>query len=91
MKKIVFGSIILLLALTAAGCSSTTSAALPGTDWQVVTLGGTPSIAGADPTLSFATDGTVSGWDGCNRFGGNHGSGINVHQRFRGYSLLPDG
>jgi heat shock protein HslJ len=72
MKKIVFGSIILLLALTAAGCSSTNSAALPGTDWQVATLGGTPAIAGADPTLSFATDGTVSGWDGCNRFGGTY-------------------
>ncbi len=37
MKKIVFGSMILLLALAAAGCSST-SAALPGTDWQVVHL-----------------------------------------------------
>lgn len=71
MKKIVFGSMILLLALAAAGCSST-SAALPGTDWQVVTLGETPAIAGADPTLSFATDGTVSGWDGCNRFGGTY-------------------
>lgn len=71
MKKIVFGSMILLLALAAAGCSST-SAALPGTDWQVSTLGDTPAIPGADPTLSFATDGTVSGWDGCNRFGGTY-------------------
>lgn len=69
MKKIVFTGLVVLMFL-AAGCSSSQQANLPGTNWQVGTMGGAPVIAGSAPTLSFGTDLSVSGWDGCNRFAG---------------------
>ncbi len=81
MKKIVFGSLLILFALVLAGCSSSTSSELPGTDWQVGTMGGAPVIPGSAPTISFGADGSVSGWDGCNRYGGTYkmdGSSLSI-------------
>ncbi len=71
MKKIVFSSLVVLLALVAAGCAATPSE-LPGTAWQLATLGDAPVIDGVAPTLSFATDGTFSSWDGCNQLSGTY-------------------
>lgn len=73
MRKLIFGSMVVLLFL-AAGCNSSAgqAAALPGTEWQLGTLNGSAVIAGAAPTLSFGSDQTLSGWDGCNRFGGTY-------------------
>jgi heat shock protein HslJ len=72
MKKIVFGSMVILLALVLAGCSSSTSSELPGTNWQLSSLGGTPVLSSAVPTLSFGEDQTFSSSDGCNRVSGTY-------------------
>lgn len=45
---------------------------LAGTDWSLVTLGNDDVVAGSTLTLSFSTDGRVSGDSGCNRFMGNY-------------------
>ena len=43
---------------------------LAGTSWRLIELNGQP-VAGTEPlTLSFGTDGQVSGYGGCNQFSG---------------------
>jgi heat shock protein HslJ len=46
-------------------------ATLAGTSWSLVEMGGTADFAHIVPTIEFGTDGTVSGFAGCNRFGGS--------------------
>jgi heat shock protein HslJ len=63
--------ILLAIALIAAGCAGgaapapTTPTALPGTSWELGLQGGTAPAARTLPTLTFATDGSASGFTGC--------------------------
>lgn len=43
---------------------------LADTNWILADLGGMTDFAGLVPTLSFAADGTVAGFTGCNQFHG---------------------
>jgi heat shock protein HslJ len=43
---------------------------IPGSSWVLVEMGGTADFAHIVPTLTFGTDGTVSGFSGCNTFRG---------------------
>jgi heat shock protein HslJ len=45
-------------------------AGLAGTSWNLFEMGGTADFAHLVPTIDFGADGTVSGFAGCNRFGG---------------------
>jgi heat shock protein HslJ len=45
---------------------------LPGTEWTLGLQAGTAPAANARPTLTFGTDGTVSGFGGCNNYGGTY-------------------
>jgi heat shock protein HslJ len=45
-------------------------AALGGTSWNLAEMGGTADFAHIVPTIEFGTDGTVSGFAGCNTFSG---------------------
>ncbi|MEI8333431.1 MAG: META domain-containing protein [Chloroflexota bacterium] len=77
MRKpiVAFGLFVTAIALLAA-CSSaatpapTPPAALPGTSWRLGAQGGTAPAARALPTLTFGTDGTVSGNTTCNNYTG---------------------
>lgn len=46
-------------------------AALGGTAWNLVEMGGTADFARILPTIDFGADGTVSGFAGCNTFSGS--------------------
>jgi heat shock protein HslJ len=63
-------SIILVLAVLTACAASAPD--LGGTQWQLSSLSGARVIAGAAPTLGFNSDGSIEGWDGCNRFTGTY-------------------
>jgi len=58
----------------AAGClpggDDNANGGLVGTSWTVMSIAGTSTVQGAEPTMTFAEDGTVSGSDGCNRYTG---------------------
>lgn len=60
------------IALLAAGCGQvadgTANGGLDRTAWTVVSIAGTATIAGSQPTMSLAQDGTVTGTDGCNQY-----------------------
>jgi heat shock protein HslJ len=57
------------VALCACGGSSTASPAaptsLPGTSWSLGLQGGTEPAAQTPPTITFGSDGTVTGFGGC--------------------------
>ncbi len=63
-------------ALVAAGCFSegdppnggTSNGGLVGAEWQVTSIGGAATIAGAPPTMVFGQDGNVHGTTGCNTY-----------------------
>ena len=63
----------LLVAVLGAGVPAQAQgggAPLAGTSWRLVELNGQP-VAGTEPlTLSFGTEGQVSGYGGCNQFSG---------------------
>jgi heat shock protein HslJ len=44
---------------------------LPGSEWQLVDLAGTPVVPGSKPTLAFPDVGRVAGNGSCNRFTGS--------------------
>jgi heat shock protein HslJ len=67
-KLLVTGLSLLILL---SGCAAA-QANLPGTNWQMVSVGGTPAIANAAPTLSFGENSMLTGWDGCNQFTGSY-------------------
>lgn len=60
------------IAFLAAGCGPSgddnATGGLDGTEWTVVSIAGTSTIAGSRPEISFAQDGTVAGTDGCNQY-----------------------
>jgi putative lipoprotein len=43
---------------------------IPGSSWVLIEMAGTADFAHIVPTLTFGTDGTVSGFAGCNTFRG---------------------
>ena len=63
--------ILLAIALISAGCAGgakpapTTPTSLPGTSWELGLQGGTAPAARTLPNLTFAADGTASGFTGC--------------------------
>ena len=72
-----------MLGLLVAGCSQAGGSAsgnvssgttLAGTSWTVTTVGGTTTIANAQPTIVFGTDGSISGTSGCNTYSGTFGT-----------------
>lgn len=48
------------------------AAGLAGTRWSLAELGNTADLAGIVPTIEFGADGAVSGFAGCNTFGGTY-------------------
>jgi heat shock protein HslJ len=81
------GAAVLLVALMAACSRSavtprpTVPAALPGTSWTKSIQAGSAPAAQSLPTISFGTDGTVSGWGGCANYTGSftvNGSSISI-------------
>ena len=73
-------SVALLLALSA--CSSN-SRGLSGTSWKLISYGPadsqTPAAPGVETSLTFRTDGKLSGHLGCNSMGGDYStSGQNI-------------
>ena len=67
MKKFYVITIVLVGLLVLAACGGTTE--IPAGTWKLVSLNGRPVLEGADLTIEFK-DGQVSGFSGCNFFGG---------------------
>ncbi|MEX2184942.1 MAG: META domain-containing protein, partial [Chloroflexota bacterium] len=65
----------LILATIAAAClpadDDNANGGLANTAWTVVSVAGTSTVPGAEPTMSFAPEGIVSGSDGCNAYTGS--------------------
>ena len=63
-----------LAALVVSGCflrgEDNASGGLANTSWTVISIGGAPTIKGAEPTMAFAPEGTVAGSGGCNQYSG---------------------
>jgi heat shock protein HslJ len=79
-RRLAAFGVLLAVAVVAAGCGGgsepapTTPTALPGTSWELGLQGGTAPAARTLPTLSFAADGTVSGFTGCQPYGARYTS-----------------
>jgi heat shock protein HslJ len=56
--------------VAASAAPPTQGAALGGTFWNLAEMSGTADFAHIVPTIEFGTDGTVSGFAGCNTFSG---------------------
>jgi heat shock protein HslJ len=69
-----------LIACTAIGSATAAEhKGLAGTSWQLLQLGSTGALSENLPTLTFSTDGKVSGTGGCNTFTGSvTESGMNI-------------
>ncbi|MCA9948660.1 MAG: META domain-containing protein, partial [Anaerolineales bacterium] len=68
---------------TATGETPEAGGDLAGTNWVLGTLNDELRISGTSPFLQFATDGTVSGSDGCNQFSTTYvqdGSNLTIEQ-----------
>lgn len=74
MKRLVLT--VLAMAGLLVACTSVVPASptptIKGTSWLVTSIHGTPVLAGAQPTVDFGGDLTVSGSTGCNRFTGSY-------------------
>jgi putative lipoprotein len=62
----------LALVLTACGGSSSGTHDIKGTAWTVSTIAGQQTVPGAQPTISFGSDGAISGSTGCNQYSGTY-------------------
>jgi heat shock protein HslJ len=71
MKRTFAFSMILVLLLLTACAGGKSQNPLAGSDWNLVTLGGTPPLEGTTLTLTFGTD-QIGGNAGCNSFGGKY-------------------
>ena len=61
--------------------ASAASARIVGPTWVVSTIGGSDTIAGSQPTMTFGADGQLNGTGGCNSYGGPYmldGAAIDV-------------
>jgi heat shock protein HslJ len=56
--------------VAASAAPPTQGAALGGTSWNLAEMGDTADFAHIAPTIAFGTEGTVSGFAGCNTFSG---------------------
>ena len=56
--------------VAAGALSEAQGVEIPGSSWVLVEMGGTADFAHIVPTLAFGTDGSVSGFAGCNTFHG---------------------
>jgi heat shock protein HslJ len=56
--------------VAAAPPSDAPGVEIPGSSWVLIEMAGTADFAHIIPTLRFGTDGTVSGFTGCNTFRG---------------------
>jgi heat shock protein HslJ len=61
--------------VAASAAPPTQGAALGGTSWNLAEMGGTADFAHIVRTIEFGTDGTVSGFAGCNTFSGTFTTG----------------
>jgi heat shock protein HslJ len=57
--------------LSAGGGSAMPQGSLHGSEWQLLTVGGAPAIAGYEATMML-TQGRVTGTTGCNRYTGSY-------------------
>ena len=69
MKHIFILTILLALVLSLAACSETE--AIPSGTWNLVSLNGSTLLPDTQLTIEF-TDEQVSGFSGCNTFGGTY-------------------
>ena len=68
MTRLVFA--MLASALIGVGADAAEHKGLAGTSWQLLQLGPSGALSENLPTLTFSTDGKVSGSGGCNTFNG---------------------
>jgi heat shock protein HslJ len=64
---------LLTIGLLVTGCGrgdDNANGGLANTEWTVIAIDGIATIVGAQPTMAFAPDGTLSGTSGCNQFSG---------------------
>jgi heat shock protein HslJ len=61
-------AVLLIVAVSLAGCSGGRSRALDNSSWKLTAIGGEAVAAPAEPTVVFRTGGAVSGLLGCNTF-----------------------
>jgi heat shock protein HslJ len=73
MKKVVLWLIILATVFLVAGC--TDKSALEGSEWVLTSLRGMPLARDTEITLRFEEQGWLSGFAGCNGYGGGPDSG----------------
>lgn len=68
------------MALLVAACSTNggdgagagfDAASVQASEWELVSLGGTPVVPGSQPTLSFPEPGRIAGYASCNRYNGS--------------------
>lgn len=71
MKRAFAFSMLLALLLLSACAGGKSQNPQAGSDWNLVTLSGTPPLEGTTLTLTFGTD-QVGGNAGCNSFGGKY-------------------
>jgi heat shock protein HslJ len=75
-RRIARAGVILAAALLVSACAGptvtaqTAPTALPGTSWMLGVQGGTAPAARDLPTLVFGTDGSVTGFTGCQPYTG---------------------
>jgi len=65
----------------ASPSASTPPVGIVGPTWVVATVGGSDTVAGSRPTMTFGADGQVQGTGGCNSYGGPYkldGAAIDV-------------
>lgn len=71
----IVGSILMILMVMLAACSTVRSGAGPqltGTQWRLVALNGQPPVPATSVTLNFNADNQVGGNGSCNSFGGTY-------------------
>lgn len=68
-KSIMLFNLVLLVLLSASSCARTSDGELAG-EWVLVKLNGADALGGVNVTLSYS-DGTVSGFGGCNSYSGS--------------------